>query len=425
MVSVFWFRRDLRLTDNVGLHQALKSGHKVLPIFIFDQNILDELPKNDARISFIYENLLKINNDLKKKGSGLIILHGKPVDEFKKLTFKYEIAEVFYNNDYEPYAIQRDQAVAEFCKTKGIQVRSFKDQVIFEKEEILKSDGKPYTIYTPYKNKWLAEFNNIVNESVVTQFDSFLKYNSIFPKLSDLGFEESLQKVKSFSLDNLYLYTERRDFPADDITSYLSPHLRFGTVSIRKILSKLKKDDSVFQSELIWREFFSQILYHFPKVVDQNFKAKYDGIDWRNNKEEFDLWCKGQTGYPIVDAGMRQLNKSGYMHNRVRMITASFLIKHLIIDWRWGETYFAKKLLDYDLASNNGNWQWVAGTGCDAAPYFRIFNPIEQLKKFDSDFVYVKKWIPELESDDYPKPIVEHKYARKRALDFYKKGILA
>lgn len=425
MVSVFWFRRDLRLTDNVGLSQALQLGNTVLPIFIFDQNILDELPVNDARVNFIYDNLVKINNDLKKKGSGILILKGNPIDEFKKLTLKYNIAQVFYNNDYEPYAIQRDKEVAKFLKSQGIQVRSFKDQLVFERDEILKPDGNPYTVYTPYKNKWLATYEKtILNCHEEIKSDLFYQVKIDFPRLSEIGFEKSEQKVKPFILKKLHLYGERRDYPADDITSYLSPHLRFGTVSVREIFSKIRTEDSVFKSELIWREFFSQILYHFPKVVDQNFRSKYDGIEWRNNKDEFDLWCKGKTGYPLVDAGMRQLNQTGYMHNRVRMITASFLIKHLLIDWRWGEAYFAKKLLDYDLASNNGNWQWAAGTGCDAAPYFRIFNPIEQLKKFDKELMYVKKWIPEMEKGKWLKPIVDHKFARERALRVYKNGIV-
>ncbi len=423
-ISIFWFRRDLRLEDNTAIYNALNSGNLVLPIFIFDTNILNELDDNDARVTFIYSELSSINNKLKTFNSGILCLHGSPKKVWRELLKKYNISDVFFNKDYEPYARNRDEEIETFLLEKGIKVHKSKDDVIFEEGEILKGDGKPYTIYTPYKNRWLSKFaEQGLNVNTYDFTNKLVKLKSDFPSLSTLGFVETNIKVKEYDFKHLDDYGEKRDFPSKDVGSYLGPHLRFGTVSIRQIINNLKNKESVFLSELIWREFFKQILYHYPYVVTQNFKSKYNGIKWRNNKEEFDKWCKGETGYPMVDAGMRQLNKTGYMHNRVRMITAGFLCKHLLIDWRWGEVYFAKKLLDYELSSNNGNWQWAAGTGCDAAPYFRIFNPITQLKKFDKDFEYVKEWIPELDTFDYPHPIVDHKSARKRALEAYKDGI--
>ncbi|TXE06134.1 deoxyribodipyrimidine photo-lyase [Seonamhaeicola algicola] len=421
-ISVFWFRRDLRLHDNTALNKALSGTQKVLCVFIFDEQILNELPEDDARVNFIYDQLKGINNQLKKHNTSLLVLKGKPLDVWKQLTENYQIKTVYTNKDYEPYAQNRDAEVAKFLSDNQITFNTYKDQVIHEENDVLKNDGKPYTVYTPYKNKWLAVYK-AQNPEALTNTNNFLNKTHSFPDLSAIGFKESGIKVKAYSLDNLDVYKEKRDFPDADITSYLSPHLRFGTVSVREIISKLNDKNSVFLSELIWREFFMQILYHFPKVVTENFKQKYDGVQWRNDKADFKKWCEGKTGYPMVDAGMRQLNETGYMHNRVRMITAGFLCKHLLIDWKWGEAYFAKKLLDYELAANNGNWQWAAGTGCDAAPYFRIFNPIEQLKKFDKDLKYVKQWIPEFETSKYPEPMVEHKYARQRALDVYKAGL--
>ncbi|APY10308.1 deoxyribodipyrimidine photolyase [Seonamhaeicola sp. S2-3] len=421
-ISVFWFRRDLRLHDNTALNKALSSNQKVLCVFIFDENILNELSKDDARVNFIYQRLKLINKQLQNYKTSLLVLKGKPLDIWKQIAENYQIKTVFSNKDYEPYAINRDVKIAEILKEKGIVFSTFKDQVIHEENDVLKNDGKPYTVFTPYKNKWLDVYKHKTPEKIANT-NKFLNTTHVFPTLSDIGFKASSIQVRDYNLNHLGVYKEKRDFPDADITSYLSPHLRFGTVSIREIINKLNKNNSVFLSELIWREFFMQILYHFPHVVTRNFKSKYDGVPWRNNKAEFKKWCEGKTGYPMVDAGMRQLNKTGYMHNRVRMITAGFLCKHLLIDWRRGEAYFAKKLLDYELASNNGNWQWAAGTGCDAAPYFRIFNPIEQLKKFDKNLEYVKKWIPEFGTSDYPEPIVDHKYARQRALATYKEGL--
>ncbi|MGB1042298.1 MAG: cryptochrome/photolyase family protein [Tenacibaculum sp.] len=423
-IAVFWFRRDLRLTDNKGLSKALQSGYKVLPIFVFDEDILDKLPKNDARVSFIYNTLNDIDKELKQYQSSLLVLRGSPLEVWRKLTTDYDIAEVFTNKDYEPYAIKRDTDVATFLASKNIVFNTFKDQVIFEENEILKKDATPYTIYTPYKNKWLQHFS-VEKDTCEYTIDtsSFYEFSYDFPDLEEIGFTQSAIKVKPYNFSEIVTYDETRDFPAKNTTSYLSPHLRFGTVSIRAMVQLALKTNATFLSELIWREFFMQILFHFPKVVTQNFKQKYDAIPWRNNKVEFEKWCKGETGYPMVDAGMRELNATGYMHNRVRMITAGFLCKHLLIDWRWGEAYFAEKLLDYDLSANNGNWQWAAGTGCDAAPYFRIFNPTEQLKKFDKDLQYVKKWVKDFEELTYPQPIVDHKFARERAIATYKKAL--
>lgn len=421
-ISIFWYRRDLRLEDNTGLFEALNENQNVLPVFIFDDSILDELPEDDARVNFIYESLYKINKQLNKHHTSLQILKGQIDDIWEKLVNTYDIQKVYLNKDYEPYAIKRDQKIKEFLNSKGIEMKTFKDQVIFEEDEIVKADGNPYTVFTPYKRKWLENFTK-VNLNSIVNFDNFYKKMIDFPSLNQLGLKNSTIKVKKYTLKNVSTYSETRNFPNLDSTSYLSPHLRFGTISVRQIITELKNKSETFLSELIWREFFMQIIYHFPHVVTKNFRPKYDGIQWVNNKKDYDKWCQGKTGYPLVDAGMRQLNETGYMHNRVRMVTAGFLCKHLLIDWRYGEAYFAKKLLDYELSSNNGNWQWAAGTGCDAAPYFRIFNPIEQLKKFDKSLTYTKKWVKDFETLKYPKPIVDHKYARNRALEAYKKGI--
>lgn len=425
-VSFFWFRRDLRLHDNAALSKALQSGNKVIPIFIFDEEITNNLPKNDARISFIYETLKSINDELCKIESSLIVKKGNPFTIWQELASEYEIKELYFNHDYEPYAIKRDEVITNFLSEKNTLVYSFKDQVIFEKNEILKKDGKPYTIYTPYKNKWLQNFQrDLCTQEYVTEvyFKNFFKTNEPFPTIESLGFGLSTIKVKPYNLSTLSNYDETRNFPDQDTTSYLSPYLRFGVVSTRKMVNLALQTNEVFLSELIWREFFMQILYHFPNVITQSFKKKYDVIPWRNNKEEFAKWCKGETGYPMVDAGMRELNQTGYMHNRVRMVVASFLCKHLLIDWRWGEAYFAEKLLDFELASNNGNWQWAAGTGCDAAPYFRVFNPTEQIKKFDKELKYIKKWVKDLNELTYPQPMVEHKFARLRAINTYKEAL--
>jgi len=425
-VNVFWFRRDLRLKDNHGLYEALKAGLPVLPVFIFDENILSELPKNDSRVTFIHDSLTGINEALKAIGSSLLVIHNDAIEAWKELLDKYEISEVYTNHDYEPYAIDRDVQVEKLLKANSVGFKTFKDQVIFEKSDILKGDGSPYTIYTPFKNKWLERFSF---EKDTAQFDSenliqnCLTVDQSFPDLEEIGFVKSDIKVSPFKKEFVHQYDATRDIPSLDKTTRLGTHLRFGTVSVREVVNFAVHSNQVFLSELIWREFFMTILYHFPHVIDKSFKPKYDNIPWINNEHQFQSWCNGETGYPMVDAGMKELNQTGFMHNRVRMVVASFLCKHLLIDWRWGEAYFAEKLLDYELASNNGNWQWAAGTGCDAAPYFRVFNPSIQLKKFDPDLAYIKKWLPEFSQFGYPEPIVEHASARDRAISTYKSAL--
>nr|WP_315233288.1 deoxyribodipyrimidine photo-lyase [uncultured Flavobacterium sp.] len=425
-VSFFWFRRDLRLEDNIGLFHALKSKYPVIPLFIFDDSILDSLPKNDARVGFIHESLSKINTQLQEIASSLLVKKGKTLEVWQSLIQEFDVKEVFFNKDYEPYAIQRDIVICEILEANNTITYSFKDQVIFEEKEITKADGLPYTVYTPFKNKWLEKYKSMApvpEYDATDMFSNFHNNDFAFPTLEQIGFEESPIKVKPHNLKFIVNYHDIRDFPALDKTSYLSPHLRFGTVSVRKLVNWAFHKNDVFLSELIWREFFMQILSSFPKVVTQNFKSAYDGILWRNDEEDFKRWCSGTTGYPMVDAGMRQLNETGYMHNRVRMVVASFLCKHLLIQWQWGEAYFAQKLLDYELSANVGNWQWAAGTGCDAAPYFRVFNPEIQQKKFDEKGIYIRKWIPEFDLG-YGKPMVEHAMARDRAIATYKAGIL-
>jgi deoxyribodipyrimidine photo-lyase len=423
-MTIFWFRRDLRLLDNTGLNLALLKSKDVQPIFIFDKEIIDELPNDDPRINFIYHELQKINKELISYNSSLKVYHGKPLDVFKQLSKENSELKVYANRDYEPYAIARDKEINKFLLEIGSELISSKDQVIFEKNEVVKNDGLPYTVFTPFKNKWLAKFKEEgFHLELKLNYENFNKSNYEFPSMEELGFKKSSIKVPPFSLDRVHNYEETRNFPSLDSTSKIGPHLRFGTVSIREIVSKVKDLNDTYLSELIWREFFMQILWHFPKVVHENFRPKYNFIKWRNNEEEFEKWCKGQTGYPLVDAGMRELNQTGFMHNRVRMVTAGFLCKHLLIDWRWGEAYFAKKLLDYELSSNNGNWQWSAGTGCDAAPYFRVFNPSEQIKKFDKQNTYINKWVEDLNEFSYPNPVVEHAFARNRAIASYKEGL--
>jgi len=422
-INVFWFRRDLRLEDNTGLEKALQSGLPLLPLFIFDTNIAEDLPADDPKVSFIYEALKKINRDLIGMKGSLCILKGDPLEEFKKLIRFYNIEAVFANRDYEPYSAERDLKIRTFLGKQNISFHTFKDQVIFEESEIVKNDSKPYTVFTPYKNAWLKRFgqlSHIIKIPEESHNGLFIDFSNSFPSLEELGFKKSNITVRAYDLSVIKEYDRHRDYPAEDLTSYVSPYLRFGIVSIRQIIYKAAEENQVFLNELIWREFFMQILFHFPMVVTENFRKQYNRINWRNNESEFMRWCNGETGYPIVDAGMRQLNSTGYMHNRVRMITAGFLCKHLLTDWRLGEAYFASKLLDYELSSNNGNWQWAAGTGCDAAPYFRIFNPFTQSAKFDQAGDYVNKWVPETRSSIYLKPIVDHTFARHRAIEAYR-----
>ncbi len=426
-VSVFWFRRDLRLEDNVGLYQALSSNDPVLPIFIFDKTILETLEdKTDRRVDYIHQALSEINLKLKAYHSKLTTFYGEPLEVFKKLCQYYDVQSVFCNRDYEPQAIQRDTQIYQYFKDQNILFKAYKDQVVFDKNNVLKNDGTPYTVYTPYAKKWKELLKPSHYSSHHSDFSNFFKQPfNVIHSLNDIGFKKTGFVFKTPTLEASLIdqYDKYRDFPALEHTTELGTALRFGTISIRKCVAFALEYNQTWLNELIWREFFMQILYHFPKVVRQSFKPVYDNIKWRNNEEDFRLWCEGKTGYPMVDAGMQQLNQTGFMHNRVRMVTASFLCKHLLIDWRWGEAYFAQKLNDYDLAANNGNWQWAAGSGCDAAPYFRVFNPTLQMEKFDKDLVYINKWIPEFAANKYPKPMVEHSFARERAIRVYREGV--
>ncbi len=431
---VFWFRRDLRLSDNTGLYHALKTaseqGAHVLPLFIFDRTILDELPdKRDRRVEFIHHALTGVQQELQTHHSSLMVRYGFPLEVWEQLLREYSIQAVFTNHDYEPYSTLRDEAVGKLLAAHGIKFQTFKDTVIFEKNEVLTADDRPYTVFTPYSRKWKAQLADNHTRAYPTN-----EYKSAFwqplenypiPALQEMGFEPTGEAFpsKEARTDIIRTYHQTRDFPAQQGTTRLSVHLRFGTISIRELVRTALELNETWLNELIWRDFYVQILWHFPHIEHRSFKPAYDNIAWRQDEADFERWCEGKTGYPIVDAGMRELNVTGYMHNRTRMIVASFLTKHLLLDWRWGERYFAQKLLDFDLAANNGGWQWAAGTGCDAAPYFRIFNPASQTEKFDPKLEYIKRWVPELSTFDYPPPIVDHKFARERALFTYKQAL--
>ena len=429
-IAVFWFRRDLRLSDNTGLIHALSSGLPVLPIFIFDTHILDKLDNSkDARVDFIHQTICNLDLELKKYGSALHVFYGEPLQVFKDLTQKYNIKNVITNHDYESYGIRRDTEIQKYLEPLSCSFTSYKDIVIFEKNEVIKDDGSPYTVFTPYSRKWKLRYST--DQQKPKHFD-FSKGNwatsnsASIPSLESMGFAPSDCNFPSSICPQTIIeeYAKQRDLPAVRGTSRLGLHLRFGTISVRQLAENTSQLSETFLNELIWRDFYHMILFHFPRVSEgKAFKPAYDGIQWRNNEAEFEKWCQGNTGYPIVDAGMRELLHTGFMHNRVRMIVASFLCKHLLIDWRWGEAWFAKHLLDYDFAANNGGWQWAAGSGCDAAPYFRIFNPYLQTKKFDADGAYIRKWVPELDSLQYQAPIVQHELARNRCLEVYKKGL--
>lgn len=427
-VNIIWFRRDLRLTDNAALYYALKESKNVLPIFIFDRNILDELEgRTDKRLQFIHNALQEMQQQLIELGSSLSVFYTTPVEAFQQLLENYTIESVFTNHDYELYATQRDTAIQSLLQQRHTAFKTYKDQVIFEKNEVTKDDGLPYTVFTPYSKKWKLKLKEFYYTSYPTEkyFNNFYKQTpQKIISLQQMNFNEvdvDFPK-KSLNVEIVRKYQQQRDFPAINGTSKLGVHLRFGTISVRKLVQYALPLSETYLNELIWRDFYFSILHHFPHINNNlAFRKEYDLIEWRNNKEEFEKWCAGKTGYPIVDAGMRELNETGFMHNRVRMIVASFLTKHLLIDWRWGEAYFAKKLLDFDFAANNGGWQWAAGSGCDAAPYFRVFNPTLQTEKFDKDLKYIKKWVPELNSFNYTKPIVVHEEARKRCLEAYGK----
>jgi deoxyribodipyrimidine photo-lyase len=426
---LFWFRRDLRLDDNVGLYHAIKNETKVLPIFIFDSDILDSLPKEDPRVCFLHQRIEELNQQLAESSKKIHVYHGKPIDIFQKILNSNEVHAVYTNRDYEPYATQRDAEIKALLIENDVTLSTYKDHVIFERDEVVKSDGSPYRVYTPYSRVWLDKFDR--QKSLKShRIDDFEKLTTLIdhinPNLTEIGFTTSKILAPQYNISDEIIdqYEARRNTPAVSGTSKVGVHLRFGTMSIRKAVAKaLESSNQTFLKELIWREFFMQILWHFPHTENKSFKSQYDRIEWRNDPDEFKRWCDGETGYPFVDAGMRELNKTGFMHNRVRMLVGSFLCKHLLIDWRLGEAYFAKKLLDYEMASNVGNWQWVAGCGVDAAPYFRIFNPTEQIKKFDKDHAYIKKWVPDYQTSSYPKQIVDHKMARERCLETYKSAL--
>ena len=429
-ITFFWFRRDLRLHDNAGLYYALRGEHPVVPVFIFDKTILDDLEnKEDKRLTFIHETILALQKELHELGSDILVLYGHPKDVWEGLSEKYDIAEVITNTDYEPYATDRDTAVSKILHVKNAELKAYKDQVIFEKQEILSGQNTPYTVFTPYSRMWRQKLNDFYLSSYPNKkyFKNFFQWKgSTVPTLEEMGFKQThddfpSSKIPAELLEN---YEKARDFPAMEATSRIGIHLRFGTVSIRELARYAKDHSNLYLNELIWREFYQQILFNFPHVgKGKAFRAPYDDIEWGYDKDAFQKWCDGKTGYPLVDAGMRQMNAIGFMHNRVRMVTASFLSKHLLINWRLGEAYFAEKLLDYDLAANNGGWQWAVGSGTDAAPYFRIFNPEAQAKKFDPKGEYIKKWVPEIGTPEYPEPMVDHKMARERCLKAYKKAL--
>ena len=426
---LFWFRRDLRFHDNAGFYNALIDANEVLPAFVFDESILDKLPKDDGRVDFIHQHITKMQEESEAHGSSMCVAKGNPLELIPQWSEEHNITAVYTNEDYEPYATARDARIEVLLAEKGIGFKTFKDQVIFAPHEVLKKDGTPYRVYTPFSRVWMAkEAEQGLPEYPTTPLLGKLHKKTLpsTPTIEALGFGKPNHHAPkpNHSLSLMDAYDAVRNFPAIDGTSRLGIHLRFGTVSIRDMVRKAKKSSNpTFLKELIWREFFMQILWHFPHTTTASFKPQYDRIEWRNNETDFSKWCEGNTGYPLVDAGMRELNQTGFMHNRVRMLVGGFLCKHLLIDWRWGEAYFAEKLLDYEQSSNVGNWQWVAGCGVDAAPYFRVFNPTEQVKKFDKEHAYIKKWVPEYQSLDYPAPMVDHKMARLRCLETYKAGL--
>jgi deoxyribodipyrimidine photo-lyase len=429
-ISIIWFRRDLRLKDNAALFYALKENTAVLPVFIFDKHILERLEdKYDRRVDFIHQVLTHLNQDLIGLGTSLQVFHGHPKEIFANLVREHKVSKVYANHDYEPSAKARDEEINVLLLSSGIEFKTYKDQCIFEKNEVVKNDDLPYTVFTPYASKWKKQLKPFFYKAYPTErhFGNFLKTPpASVPTLESIGFiKTTILFNKKIVLNEglIKSYKQQRDYPSVNGTSKLSMHLRFGTISIRTLVARALPLSETWLNELIWRDFYMMILEHFPHVASSSFRKEYDRIPWRNSEKDFELWCRGETGFPLVDAGMRELNTTGFMHNRVRMVVSSFLVKDLLIDWRWGEAYFAKKLNDFDLSANNGGWQWAAGCGCDAAPYFRVFNPTEQQKKFDPDCAYIKKWAPEFRDPSYPKPIVDHASARLRVIDVYKRAL--
>ncbi|MFZ5556314.1 MAG: cryptochrome/photolyase family protein [Pseudomonadota bacterium] len=463
--ALMWFRRDLRAGDNAALFHALEAGARVYCVFVFDTEILDELPsRDDRRVEFIWESLGELDAALVRLGGGLTVLHGRARDEIPALAARLGAGAVFSNRDYEPAAIARDRAVAARLEADGRDFYGYKDQVVFDTDEVLTQDGRPFSVFTPYKSAWLRRLEpfHLKPYPVMRHADALAPAaERRLPPLEGIGFRRTNLRALQLPAgatggarlladfgSRIDAYGERRDFPALKGPSYLSVHLRFGTLSIRQAAAfareRAGEGAAGWLSELIWREFYSQILYHHPRVVERAFKPEYDAIRWPDDPEKFAAWREARTGYPLVDAAMRQINATGYMHNRLRMVAASFLVKDLHVDWRRGEKYFADHLIDYDLASNNGGWQWAASTGCDAQPYFRIFNPVSQSRKFDPEGQFIRRYLPELAGcdakrihapwemnrgeqeragviigRDYPAPIVDHDAARKRTLELY------
>ena len=426
--SIFWFRRDLRLHDNHALFQALSTSEKVIPIFIFDVNILDKLSEEDRRVCLLYDRLEALNKDLSLINKKIQILYGKPVDVFTDLLKTHDIDAVYINTDYEPYATDRDEKISKIAQKNNTSFESLKDQVIFEKDEILSDTGNPYVVYSPYMRKWVSKFRISLtakydSESLLDNLSTISDVDEL-TSLEQMGFKHVNYNLKEpdLSVESLKNYEDSRNFPYQEGTINLSVHLRFGFLSVRELAKVAYQYSETLLKELIWRSFFCQILWRHPHVVNSCFKTKFENLDWSQDHHLFLKWKRGVTGYPIVDAGMRELFETGYMHNRVRMVTASFLVKNLGIDWRLGEAYFASMLMDYDLASNNGNWQWVAGTGCDSAPYFRVFNPVSQQEKFDGNFEYCRKWLPEMDENGkyVVEKVVDVKRSRLEAIARYK-----
>ena len=425
--TLFWFRRDLRLEDNHGLYQAALRGRRVRPLFIFDTDILDKLPRADARVEFILRAVEKLHHDLRALGGGLTVEIGRPIEVIARLIAQHKISEVITNEDYEPYATERDRKIRAQLTAAGVGFTAFKDHVIFGPGDILKDDGTPYRVYGAYARRWRERFTADMPKPYRSG-SALLKVGATRgagpPTLARLGFTPAGIEFPDPRPSKKIIaeYADTRNLMGVDGTSRMGVHLRFGTISVRK-LARISIDSSVYFGELIWREFFMQVLAHNPRTTRESYDLRFERVRWRSSRADFKRWCEGRTGYPVVDAGMRELNQTGFMHNRARMITGSFLCKHLLLDWRWGERYFALKLLDYDQSSNVGNWQWVAGCGCDPAPYFRVFNPTLQAKRFDPTGLYAGRWIPELEDGSYTDPMVPHEFARRRALGTFSAAV--
>jgi len=432
-ITLFWHRRDLRFQDNAGLAAALQSGHPVLPLFIYDQTILEKLPKDDARLTFIFDQVERLASEAHEAGGGLLARYGKVPDVFRQLLHDYDVAAIYTNEDYEPYATERDTAVAQLAQKTGVEFKAFKDQVIFAKNEVLTKNGKPSKVFGAYSKAWRAKAQP-ENFKPYPSVQLFTKEHLAHPKtgdikrptLQDLGFERHEQPTPPVRLPDAEVvkyYDKTRDFPADNRgTTHRSVHLRFGTISIRQLMHQAQELNVKLLDEMIWRDFFMMLLWHFPHTATEAYDPKMRHLPYRDDPEQFRAWCEGRTGYPLVDAGMRQLNQTGYMHNRARIAAAGFLVKQLFMDWTLGEHYFSEKLIDYDMSNNIGNWQWMAGTGAVAAPWFRVYSPDSQQKQYDLEYKYVRQWVPEFGTPTYPAPIVDHKFGRERAIDLIRKG---